>query len=407
MLVESILQKTLGLKSHRVKRVRLEEEGLVAEIVPRKSGKRCCGQCGRGSTWLHETRPKRRWRHVPLYGIGVFLEYRPRRVVCRKCGVRTEEMPWALPKGKLSKALVAFLASWTKVLSLAETAKRFRVSWNTVHRAVQVAVKYGLEHRPSTPVRVMGVDEVSRRKRHVYLTVVYDLEQGHVVWVGEGREEKTLRSFFEDWGEEWAAEIELACCDMWRPYIKVLEEKAPQAELVFDRFHVVKHLNEAIDKVRREEYRSLPPEKRKDLKRSRYLLLKNPWNLKPKEERRLGELLKKNNKVVKAYILKEAFQEFWEYTNRREAAKYLKQWFWWATHSRIEPLRDFAWLLKRHWEGIIAWTENRISNGALEGMNNKIKSLSHRAFGFRKAQTFIDIIYHCCGGLPEFITPRM
>lgn len=316
-------------------------------------------------------------------------------------------MPWALPKGKLSKALVAFLASWTKVLSLAETAKRFRVSWNTVHRAVQVAVKYGLEHRPSTPVRVMGVDEVSRRKRHVYLTVVYDLEQGHVVWVGEGREEKTLRSFFEEWGEEWAAEIELACCDMWRPYIKVLEEKAPQAELVFDRFHVVKHLNEAIDKVRREEYRSLPPEKRKDLKRSRYLLLKNPWNLKPKEERRLGELLKKNNKVVKAYILKEAFQEFWEYTNRREAAKYLKQWFWWATHSRIEPLRDFAWLLKRHWEGIIAWTENRISNGALEGMNNKIKSLSHRAFGFRKAQTFIDIIYHCCGGLPEFITPRM
>jgi transposase len=237
--------------------------------------------------------------------------------------------------------------------------------------------------------------------------VVYDLEQGHVVWVGEGREEKTLRSFFEEWGEERASEIELVCCDMWRPYIKVLEEKAPQAELVFDRFHVVKHLNEAIDKVRREEYRSLPPEKRKDLKRSRYLLLKNPWNLKPKEERRLGELLKKNNKVVKAYILKEAFQDFWEYTNRGEAAKYLKQWFWWATHSRIEPLRDFAWLLKRHWEGIMAWTENRISNGALEGMNNKIKSLSHRAFGFRKAQTFIDIIYHCCGGLPEFITPRM
>jgi transposase len=237
-------------------------------------------------------------------------------------------MPWALPKGKLSKALVAFLASWAKVLSLAETAKRFGVSWNTVHRAVQVAVKYGLEHRPPTPVRVMGVDEVSRRKRHVYLTVVYDLEQGHVVWVGEGREEKTLRSFFEEWGKERASEIELVCCDMWRPYIKVLEEKAPQAELVFDRFHVVKHLNEAIDKVRREEYRSLPPEKRKDLKRSRYLLLKNPWNLKPKEERRLGELLKKNNKVVKAYILKEAFQDFWEYTNRGEAAKYLKQWFW-------------------------------------------------------------------------------
>jgi transposase len=115
----------------------------------------------------------------------VQLEYRPRRAICKKCGLRTEAMSWALPKGKLSKALVAFLASWAKVLSMAETSKRFGVSWNTVQRAVRVAVEYGLEHRPKTPVRVLGVDEVSRRKRHVYLTVVYDLENGYVVWVGE------------------------------------------------------------------------------------------------------------------------------------------------------------------------------------------------------------------------------
>jgi len=404
MLVEGIIQKTLELKSHRVRRVREEGGGLVAEIVPRKNGRVCCG---RRAKWVYETRRARRWRHVPLWRIPVELEYRPRRVICKECGLRTEGMSWALPKGKLSKALVAFLASWAKVLSIAETAQRFGVSWNTVQRAVRVAVAYGLEHRPKTPVRVLGVDEVSRRKRHVYLTVVYDLENGHVVWVGEGREEATLRQFFEEWGPERALEIETTCCDMWEPYIQVLEEKAPQAELVFDRFHVVKHLNEALDKVRREEYRSLPAEERKELKRSRYLLLKNPWNLKRNEKRRLGELMKTNRQVVKAYYLKEAFQEFWEYVQPGRAARYLKQWFWWATHSRIEPLRDFAWMLRRHWDGIMAWTRNRISNSALEGMNNKIKSLSHRAFGFRKAHTFIDIIYHCCGGLPEFITPGM
>jgi transposase len=307
----------------------------------------------------------------------------------------------------MSKGLVGFLASWAKVLSIAETARRFRVSWNTVQRAVRVAVEYGLEHRSTTPVRVLGVDEVSRRKRHVYLTVVYDLESGVVVWVGEGREMCTLQRFFEEWGPERAAKIETACCDMWQPYIQVLGEKAPQAEVVFDRFHVVKHLNEAVDQVRREEYRSLPPEERKEMKQSRFLLLKNPCNLKPKEKRRLGKLLKTNRKVVKAYYLKEAFQMYWEYKQPGRASTYLKQWFWWATHSRIEPLRDFAWMLRRHWDGIMAWTKTRTSNGALEGMNNKIKSLSHRAFGFRKAQTFIDIIYHCCGGLPEFITPSM
>jgi transposase len=407
MLVEGILQKTLELRSHRIKRVYKEGEGLVAEIVPRRNGRVSCGCCGGRGKWIHETRPARRWQHIPLWGIPVCLEYCPRRVVCRKCGVRTEEMAWGLPKGKMSKGLVGFLASWAKVLSIAETARRFKVSWTTVQRAMRVAVEYGLEHRSTTPVRVLGVDEVSRRKRHVYLTVVYDLESGVVVWVGEGREVSTLQRFFEEWGAERATQIETACCDMWQPYIQVLGEKAPQAEVVFDRFHVVKHLNEAVDQVRREEYRSLPPEERQEMKRSRFLLQKNPWNLKPKEKRRLGELLKTNRKVVKAYYLKEAFQSFWDYKQPGHASRYLNQWFWWATHSRIDPLRDFAWMLRRHWDGIMAWTRTRVSNGALEGMNNKIKSLSHCAFGFRKAQTFIDIIYHCCGGLPEFITPSM
>ena len=407
MLVESILHEALGLKSHRVKKVIREGEGLVAEIVPRRKGRLVCGRCGRRAKWVHETRGARSWRHVPLWGKPVRLVYRPRRVVCGHCGVRTEALPWAMAKGKLSRGLVAFLASWAKVLSVAETARRFGVSWNTVHRAIQEAVKYGLLHRPRTPVRLVGVDEVSRRKGHVYLTVVYDLEAGVVIWVGEGREESTLEQFFEEWGPERTAGIEAVCCDMWQPYINVIEERVPEATIVFDRFHVIKHLNAALDEVRREEYRALPPAERQALKRTRYLLLKNPWNLTPSERRRFGRLMKTNHQVVRAYVLKEAFQQFWDYLYPGHAAKYLKQWFWWATHSRIQPMRDFAWTLRRHWKGIMAWTRLRISNGALEGMNNKIKSLAHRAFGFRKAQTFIDIIYHCCAGLPEFNPPRM
>ncbi len=266
--------------------------------------------------------------------------------------------------------------------------------------SIKGTVSSGLRRRKWKPLHVIGVDEVSRKKGHQYLTLVYDLERKRLIWVGKDREEETMNKFFQWLGKRRARSIKAACCDMWAPYLKSIRDHLPQATVVFDRFHIVQHLNRALDDVRREEVKKLKGEERIDMKKTRYILLKNPRNLKPKEKRRLSYLIKLNNRIIRGYFLKESFQEFWDYVSRGWAEKKLKHWLWWASHSRLEPMKEFAKRVRRHLDGILAWTKLRVSNGALEGMNNKVKLVSHRAFGFRNVDNYIANIFHCCANLP-------
>jgi transposase len=261
-------------------------------------------------------------------------------------------------------------------------------------------VQRGLKARKWKPLRVIGIDEVSRSKGQRYLTLVYDLERGRLVWAGEGRDTETMKKFFVWLGPRRGRSIQVVSCDMWKPYLNATEENLPQATIVFDRFHVVQHLNRAVDDVRRATWRELQGDEKKAFKRTRWLWLKNPWNLLRKERRRLSTLCRKNLPIVRAYYLKEAFQRFWDYLSEGWARPYLRQWLWWASHCRLEPFKRFARMIRNHLEGIFAWTRLRVSNGALEGMNNKVKVVSHRAYGYRKVDTYIDAIWHCCGGLP-------
>jgi len=171
--------------------------------------------------------------------------------------------------------------------------------------------------------------------------------------------------------------------------------------LVFDKFHIIQHLLKAVDQVRKDEARELRKSNPELLKRTRYIWLKNPENLTDKQRVRLGHLEKLNLRSNRAYLLKESFREFWSYKRKGWARRFLKKWFWWATHSRLKPMRDFAWILRRHEDGILAYFDERISNGAVEGMNNKAKVVSHRCYGFRTAATYITALYHCLGDLPE------
>jgi len=296
--------------------------------------------------------------------------------------------------------LIHILAVWARLLAWEVVAQLFGVCWSTVASAVRSAVNHGLKHRDTSNVRHIGVDEISRKKGHVYMTQVYDLDRKRLIWSGEGRTEETLRRFFEEWGPERSARIEGICCDMWAPYVTVIKEQCRGAVLVFDKFHPVRHLLEAVDRVRRMEARALKATEPDILKGTRYLWLKNPWNLTPHQKQRLGYLLGLNLKIHRAYFLKELFRELWTYRRKGWAARYLKKWFWWATHSRIKPLRDFAWLLRRHEEGILAYFDLRIDNGATEAMNNNAKQVSHRAHGFRTPDTFALNLYHCLGQLP-------
>jgi transposase len=219
------------------------------------------------------------------------------------------------------------------------------VSWASVVSAVEQAVAYGLARRDLSEVRVIGIDELSRRKGHLYHTNVYDIGScpRRLIWSTEGREKKTLQAFFDDIGDDQAKRIEAVCCDMWANYVEVVSERAPQAGLVFDKFHIVRHLLDAVNDVRKAEARALQDSAPDLVKGTRYIWLKNPQNLTDRQLLRLHELERRRGlKVLRAYELKEQFAHLWEYRSRTWAAKYLDQWFFLATHSRMEPMQAFA-----------------------------------------------------------------
>lgn len=400
MLVGSIVRKTLGIKSHVVKSVEQNESGIEIKFDIRKRHRLPCGTCGELGR-VRDRLSVRIWKHVPLWGIPVILKYAPARVRCARCGkIRVEAIPWSQGKCRLSAGLIWSLAAWCKLLSWNEVARLFNVHWNTVAAAVRQAVTYGLEHREVGKVLYIGIDELSRRKGHVYVTNIYDLNEKRLLWSGEGRTQDTLNEFFKE-HEEAIKSVKAVCCDMWQPYIDMVKKYIPEATLVFDKFHITQHLMQAVDEVRRDEVNELKKTDPEVLKRTRYIWLKNPENLTDKQRSRLGHLEKLNLRCNRAYLLKESFREFWHYRRKDWAAKFLKKWFWWATHSRLEPMRDFAWMLRRHEENILTYFDERISNGIVEGLNNKAKVMSRRCYGFRSAKNYITALYHCMGKLPE------
>lgn len=404
MSFKKIVRETLNLSDHKIKKIEMSIKGITIYVDKKLLRKLPCSVCHERCKKRDEL-PTRIWNHIAIWGIFVHLIYSPKRVKCKNCGTRVEEIPWSRGKSPLSIPLIILLSKFARLLPWSEVAEMFDVSWRTVKRAVKMAVEYGLEKRDLSGIKLIGIDEISRKKGHVYHTNVYDLEKRILLWSREGRTKEVLRSFFDEMGKDFIAGLEGICCDMWDPYIDVIKEKAPHAALVFDKFHIVKHLSNAIDKVRREEVRRLKEQGENVLARTRYIWLKNPENLTPKQEVRLSELQKLNLKVSKAYILKEAFRDFWSFGFASEAEEYLKRWFWWATHSRIKPMRDFAWMLRRHEENILTWFDNPISNGPTEAMNNNAKSISHRARGYRTEDTFSLVLLHCLGGLklPETV----
>ena len=401
MLISSIVRRTLAIKRHVVKNVVQGQGGIVIRLDRHRRRLLPCARCGTLGP-VRDRLKERTWKHVPLWGIPVRLLYRPARIRCPACGkIVVEAIPWSQGKCRLSKGLIWLLARWAKLLAWDVVARLFAVHWNTVAAAVRRAVAYGLEHREMGPVLSIGIDELSRRKRHVYVTNVYDLSKGRLIWSGEGRSRQTLEAFFAEHGKALKDRVIGVCCDMWQPYIDMVKEHLPKATLVFDKFHLVRHVLDAVDKVRRQEARRLKEANPELLKRTRYIWLKNPENLTDKQRARLGHLEKLNLRTNRAYLLKETFREFWNYKRKGWARRFLNKWFWWATHSRLEPMRDVAWMLRRHQEDILNYFALRIDNGAVEGMNNKAKVVSHRCYGFRTAATYITALYHCLGDLPE------
>ncbi len=374
-------------------------------VRPRAGTRAICGHCGRKRPG-YDTLDERRFAFVPLWGMAVFLRYAMRRVQCPRCGVTVEMVPWATGKSHSTHAYTWFLASWAKVLSWSETARRFRTSWDVVLRAVRHAVHWGLEHRSLDGIRSIGVDELSWKKGHKYLTVVYQIDHGcrRLLHIAKDRTAQSFHTFFDMLGPQRAESILFVASDMWQAFRKVLHQRCDIVLHVLDRFHVMQLMSKAIDQTRRFEVRQLRAQGRAPLlTKTRWLLLKRPKNLRRGERGRLRDLVRLNLRSVRAYLLKEQFQHFWSYNSASGGRKFLDQWTRMAMRSRIDPFKKFARTLRAHQRELLNWflARGEFAAGATEGFNNKARITTRRAYGFRTYEHAEIALYHALGALPE------
>jgi len=269
-----------------------------------------------------------------------------------------------------------------------------------------MAVTWGLAHRNLEGVHALGIDEVLWHRGYKFLTVVYQIDAGvrRLLWVGQDRKAKTLLRFFRWFGPERCARLGFICTDMWQPYLKVIARKAAGAIQVLDRFHIMAHLSKAIDEVRAKEAKRLKAAGHEPvLKGMRFCLLKRPENLSESQEVKLAELLRFNLRTVRAYLLKEDFQFFWQYISPAWAGKFLDRWCTRTMRSRIEPMKRVARMLRNHRPLLLNWFRARgeISAAAVEGLNNKLKLTTRKAYGFRTFRALEIALYHTLGDLPE------
>ena len=391
MRIETILNSCQKFKSFVYKNsswgIHDGEKCLDIHLESRKNSKAICSCCHQQAP-CYDTQETRRFEFIPLLGHQCFFIYKMRRVNCKSCNVKIEEVPWTSGKQTLTKSYMQFLAGWAKKLSWQETARSFKTSWSKVFHSVQYIVEYGIKHRDVSRVESIGIDEIAVQKGHKYVTVVYqiDKESVRLLWIGKDRRIKTLLRFFRTFGPHFAVNLKHICSDMWPAYLKVIKKKAPQAIHILDRFHIVAHVNKAIDEVRALEHRQIKEAGHESvLTNSRWCLLKRKENLTQKQEIKLNELLKYNLSSVRAYLLKEDLQGLWEYVSPAWAGKFIDRWCTQVRYTPIAPMKKIAKMLQKHKPLILNWfkAKKAFSSGIVEGLNNKAKVATRKAYGFR------------------------
>jgi transposase len=409
MRIQTILNRVEKFKSFVFGAASLEQRDdgltLVVQIVPRKNSRAFCSGCGRPGP-VYDRLEERRFEFVPIWGILVFWAYRMRRVNCKRCGVTVEMVPWCDGKNPLTTTYRWYLATWAKRLSWSEVGAIFGTSWDSVCRAVEHAVGWGLAHRDLSGVTALGVDEIAWARGHTYLTLVYDIggSTKRLLAVAEQRTEASLRSCLETLGESACRKVQYVCSDMWRPYLNVIAEKLHQAVHVLDRFHVMQQFGKALDEIRAEESKQLQRDGYEPvLKRSRWCFPKRPGNLTDKQTVKLSEVLKYNLRTVRAYLLREEFQRLWEYASPWWASKFLDEWTSRVMRSRLGPMKKVARTIRNHQALILNWfrAKGMVSSGAVEGLNNKVKLVTRKSYGFRTAKVAKLALLHNLGHLPE------
>jgi transposase len=333
----------------------------------------------------------------------VYLEYEHRRVDCRRCGsVKRERLDFLSSNSKFTKRLALSIGELCRTMPIKDVARRMSLDWHTVKELEKEYMREQIRKAGPPSPRAIGIDEISVRKRHVYRIVVSDMEEHRAIWFGgSDRSEASMDQFYAFLGEKKAKRIRLAVMDMWKPFRNSTKAKAPQAAILFDKFHVIRHLGEALDKVRKAEYARVTGAKRKFIKGQKYVLLSHRENLTAEGRRSLKLLLEANKRLNTAYLLKESFGQLWDYNTEGWARRFFENWKAQLKWQRLKPFEKFAAMVERHWDGIAAYChpENKVALGFVEGLNNKIRVIQRRAYGLRDEEYLRLKVLTC--NLPE------
>ena len=310
-----------------------------------------------------------------------------RRIECRTCGsVKRERLDFLADNPRYTKRFAFYVGRRCRQGSIRDVAKELRLDWDTVKTLEKQYMQVQLARAGLPGPKAIGIDEISIRKGHTYRIVVSDLIRKRPIWFGgEDRSEASMAQFYAWLGPRKSGQIKLAVMDMWKPFRNVARQKAPQAAILFDKFHIMRHLGEALDKVRKAEYARLGGKDRRFIKGQKYTLLSRHENLSLEGKRSLKLLLAANKRLNTAYVLKEAFGQLWHYEREGWARRFFENWRSSLKWQRLKPFEKFAAMIDRHWDGIAAYCkpENKVSLGFVEGLNNKIRVIQRRAYGLR------------------------
>jgi transposase len=361
-----------------------------------------CPECALTGCKVHDT-SERTWRHLDFFQHQTFLHARLPRVTCPQHGVKTAAVPWARPGSGFTLLMEVYTVLLVQNgMTPTEAGRLLRAHDTRIWRILQHYVGKARQEADFSQVRAVGVDETSRRRGHRYVSIFMDLEQPRVIFATEGKDAATVHAFKDDLEAHGgrADQVQEFCLDMSAAFQKGLQEAFPGAAMTFDQFHLVQLLNKAVDEVRRQEQLDHP-----ELKRTRWVWLKNDWNRTAREAAIFQDLRASRLKTVRATHLKAVFQDICACRDPAEAEAMLKRWYYWATHSRIRPMIRAARTIKRHWAGVVRWFHSRLTNSLLEAYSGLIQSAKRRARGFRSTSYLITMIYMTVGKLDLRLPP--
>lgn len=394
-------------KGWRVSEVRLDmgKDRVDIWVETVEGGEWKCSECDTPGS-LYDHTGEQIWRHLDTCQCRTYVHARLPRVVCKKHGVRQITAPWAGPRSGFTQMMESHLIDTLKECDVTGCGRLTGVSWDEGWSIIERAVRRGQKRKPHRIPAYLGIDEKSFAKRHKYETLVCDLEKGIVDYVVDDRTQESLQKYYAQFTAQELEGVKAVAMDMWDPYITATREYIPKAEekIVFDRFHVTRLVSTGVDKVRRQEHKILSANDDYRLKGTRHLWLANKENVPEWRRGEFDAIRKGNLRTGRAWAIKEALREFWNYTYKGCAEKFFTRWYVWATHSKLPPIINAAKSLKVHLKNILTYFKHKICNATAEGLNSKIQMVKEMACGFRNREHYKMAIYFHCGGLDLYPT---